>query len=181
MEHPQRISRAAVALITRIRNGQTEWLLQWNEKWQVMNLIAGHKETTDANDLTCLIREIHEELFAELAPDALTQMQNALRSDNDTYRRTTATWQDAYIETVTRKGDGPYEYDEFSASAKCLTHYVFHIYAVTLREHAPVLQDAATEPAAADLNAWVTPADIARGQTAAGRPISQTVMKTLKR
>lgn len=171
MEEPQRISLAAVALITRTRNGQTEWLLQWNQKWQVMNLIAGHKEATDANDLTCLMREIHEELFAELAPEDLTRMQNALRSDNDTYRRATATWQDTYIESAKLKSNSPYEYVDYSQSAQCWTQYVFYVYDVTLSADAPPLSE--------DVNAWVTRADITQGQTVTGRPISPTVTRIL--
>jgi len=127
---PQRIGHSSVAVITRVHHGRTEWLLQWNDKWQAMNLIAGHKETTDANDLTCLVREIHEELFEELSIEELTSLQTALSRDNDTYTCMNSAWQDAYIETITRIGSTPFEYDNFSASAKCLTHYVFHVYKV---------------------------------------------------
>ena len=40
-----RISEAALALITRINaHGETEYLTQWNEKWQAYSLIGGHRE-----------------------------------------------------------------------------------------------------------------------------------------
>ncbi len=179
---PQRFSRASVALITRTRNGQTEWLLQWNNKWQTMNLIAGHREPTDVNDMACLVREIHEELFEPLPGDELAYMQAALKSDNDTYVCVNSDWLDAGIETITRTGSGPFECDDFSESAKCMTHYVFHVYAVKLRSNVSFLQQGSFIVLAAQVpvpNEWGCAGDIRRSVTALNRRISPNVQRML--
>ena len=170
---PQRISGASVAVITRTHNGHTEWLLQWNPKWQAMNLIGGRKEATDANDLTCMIREIHEELFEELSVETLTRLQTALNGENDTYTRAHSAWQDAYIETITRIGGAPCECDDVSLSAKCLTHYIFHIYQVKLQADVSFFQDDSIP------TEWASAGDITRGLTVQGRSIGSTVMQIL--
>ncbi len=179
---PQRISRASIAVITRTRSGHTEWLLQWNAKWQAMNLIAGHKEAIDTNDLTCLVREIHEELFEELSPEELTHLQIALSQENDVYICANSAWQDAYIDTIRRIGDAPFEYDDFSASAKCLTHYMFNIYKVKLQANMSLFQDnSCVEPTeqSSVINEWVSVEDIRYGLTVLGFPISKTVTRIL--
>lgn len=171
-EQPKRTSRASVALITRTYEGQTQWLLQWNAKWQLMNVISRHKEEFDANYLTCLIREVHEELFVDLSAEELAQLQQELRENNTSYCRGTSAWQDKYIESVKLKPNSPYEYVDYSKSAKCWTKYVFYIYDVTLAAGAP--------PLSADVNEWVTQEEIAQGSTATGRPVSKTVTRILK-
>ncbi len=171
---PQRLSGASVAVITRMRNNHTEWLMQWNPMWQAMNLIGGRKETTDANDLTCMIREIHEEVFENLSPQELTQLQTALRGNNDHYIRAGSRWQDASIEEITRIGSGPFECQGFSEGAKCLTQYTFHIYYVTLHPNARLVHHD-TMPAE-----WGTLEDIRRGVTVQGRPIGKTVAQIME-
>lgn len=57
-----RVSEAALALITRVSaQGETEYLTQWNEKWQAYSLIGGHREERESFR-ECCIREIEEEL-----------------------------------------------------------------------------------------------------------------------
>ena len=62
-----RNSVAAIALIRRETNGQTEWLARWNHNWNAFSFIGGHKEV-DETFRECLIREVIEELGLE--PDA---------------------------------------------------------------------------------------------------------------
>ena len=53
-----RFSEAALALITRVNaQGETEYLTQWNEKWQAYSLIGGHHEEGESFR-ECCIREI---------------------------------------------------------------------------------------------------------------------------
>lgn len=57
-----RVSEAALALITRVNaQGETEYLTQWNEKWQAYSLIGGHREAGESFR-ECCIREVEEEL-----------------------------------------------------------------------------------------------------------------------
>lgn len=56
-----RQSVASVALIRRTRLGRTEWLAQWNAKWQRYHFVAGHK-LPDESFRECVVREMHEEL-----------------------------------------------------------------------------------------------------------------------
>jgi hypothetical protein len=144
-------------------------------KWQAINLIAGHKEPTDANDLTCLVREIHEELFEELSAEELTHMQAVLGQNNDTYTHMNSAWQDRHIQTITRIGNAPCEYDDFSLHAKCLTHYIFHIYKVTLQTNVSAVPAAQS----AVINEWGSAENIRRGLTALERQISKTVQRIL--
>jgi hypothetical protein len=181
-EQPRRISLASVALITRIRNRQVEWLLQWNESWKVMNLISGHKESSDLNNLTCMVREIHEELFEPLPARTLTKMQRALSGNDDVYAPSHSPWQDAHIERITRIGNGPYEFDDYSASARCRTHYVFHIYKVGFLSTLPLYyHNSFYSPCyPTPFNEWVCEQDIKSGRTASGRPISPTMARVLE-
>ncbi len=57
-----RVSEAALALITRVNaQGETEYLTQWNEKWQACSLIGGHREQSESF-WECCNREMEEEL-----------------------------------------------------------------------------------------------------------------------
>ena len=57
-----RTSEASLALITRVNAlGETEYLTQWNEKWQAYSLIGGHREESESFR-ECCIREVEEEL-----------------------------------------------------------------------------------------------------------------------
>ena len=175
---PQRRSGASVGVITRNRDGLTEWLLQWNPVWQAMNLIGGRKEKTDANDLTCMIREIHEELFEDLSAEELTRLQILLKHNNDSYIREESDWQDPSIEQITRIGGAPFECDAMSEAANCLTHYTFHVYHVALHADEPLFQqDSFVVPTkeSSVLNEWGSTENITRGVTAQGRPIGKTV------
>lgn len=55
-----RESIAALALIRRIGAGGTEWLTQWNDRWEAFHLIGGQKE--DETFRHCCAREVAEEL-----------------------------------------------------------------------------------------------------------------------
>lgn len=192
----KRDSRASFAIITRTTpDGKPrepkEWLLQWNPKWQVMNLIGGHKIDQDVNDVACVIREIHEEVFVELSEQELGNMNNAVASDNEHYTRVGSTWQDPFIESihgrsVQGKASNPYKYVEYSKSAKCVTLYTLYIYDVAFRTdvalklfhldpfYTPEGRCSPKEP-----NEWVTVDDIKCGWTKMGRKISRTVQKVL--
>jgi 8-oxo-dGTP pyrophosphatase MutT (NUDIX family) len=63
-----RQSEAAVAIIRREERGQTVWLAQWNPKWGVFHLVAGHKRAEESFR-ECLVREIEEELHLREGPD----------------------------------------------------------------------------------------------------------------
>jgi 8-oxo-dGTP pyrophosphatase MutT (NUDIX family) len=56
-----RQSEAAVALISLMRDGQTYWLAQWNDKWGAFHFVAGHRRPEETFR-DCLVREIAEEL-----------------------------------------------------------------------------------------------------------------------
>lgn len=56
-----RQSVAAIALICREQDGQTQWLAQWNDAWGALSFVGGHKND-DESFRECLIREIKEEL-----------------------------------------------------------------------------------------------------------------------
>jgi len=181
-----RESVASFALISRTEGNETLWLLQWNSNWEVMNLISGHKEKTDANDLTCIIREIHEELFQNLSPERLEELQKTLGSDNAVYERYTSPWKDDCIRSVKMKGDKPLDYIDFSDSKKLWTKYVLHVYEVTLRTDVaiPVFApdpfyspDPKSCPSPKNPNEWVSLEDVRKGWTKMGRPISRTVKK----
>ncbi|HVA51050.1 MAG TPA: NUDIX hydrolase [Pirellulales bacterium] len=56
-----RTSLAALALITRRRTGETEYLAQWNPEWAAFHFVGGHRYA-DETFRDCLVREIGEEL-----------------------------------------------------------------------------------------------------------------------
>jgi 8-oxo-dGTP pyrophosphatase MutT (NUDIX family) len=56
-----RQSEAAVAVIRRVRDGQTFWLARWNDKWSAFHFVSGHRRP-DETFRECLVREIAEEL-----------------------------------------------------------------------------------------------------------------------
>lgn len=63
---PRRQSQAAVAIIARQEQGETSWLVQWNEHWGRYYLVGGHREEKEAGT-QCLERELREELKIEPA------------------------------------------------------------------------------------------------------------------
>jgi hypothetical protein len=185
---PARTSKAAIALITReAAPGDTEWLLQWNRKWEVMHLISGHIEDQDPNYLACVIREIHEELFGALDDEELYKMYDAVRSV-DEYHRSQSPWKDRYIEMVTTNTappGGSTSYVEFSQSAQLWTKYEFAIYQIRLTPEGearlfhpdPFYIAGQAEPEGP--NEWVGKTEIQRGWTKMGRPISDTIKRIL--
>jgi 8-oxo-dGTP pyrophosphatase MutT (NUDIX family) len=56
-----RRSEGALALVRRERPGRTEYLVQWNEKWQAYNFVGGHRRAEETF-IACLERELGEEL-----------------------------------------------------------------------------------------------------------------------
>jgi predicted lipoprotein with Yx(FWY)xxD motif len=180
-----RTSVASYALI-QPKDGTQQWLLQWNSKWKAMNLVSGHKEDSDANDLTCIIREIHEELFQNLSPERLEELQKALGSDNAVYARDKSSWKDDYISAVRMRGEGPFEYVDFSDSKKVWTKYVLHVYDVVLtdegyeklfHEYPFYSPDSVLRPSPKNPNEWVSLDDVQKGWTVMSRPVSRTVKK----
>jgi 8-oxo-dGTP pyrophosphatase MutT (NUDIX family) len=56
-----RKSQAALALICRQGPAGTEYLVQWNAKWQALHLVGGHRRP-DESFRDCLVRELAEEI-----------------------------------------------------------------------------------------------------------------------
>jgi 8-oxo-dGTP pyrophosphatase MutT (NUDIX family) len=98
-----RQSEAAVALIRQVRDGQTHWLAQWNDKWGAFNFIAGHRRP-DETFRECLVREIAEELHL---------------SEGTDYR-------------VSAEPPIHLEFVDFSQSTQTQTHYIMELFNVEL-------------------------------------------------
>jgi len=58
---PSRQSEGGLALIERTVVGQKQWLAQWNDRWQALFFVGGHREAGESFR-ECLIREVQEEL-----------------------------------------------------------------------------------------------------------------------
>lgn len=71
---PLRHSEGGLALITRIVNGEKQWLAQWNDNWKAFFFVGGHREPEE-NFRECVIREICEEL--ELNSDQFQVAESA--------------------------------------------------------------------------------------------------------
>lgn len=56
-----RESVSSVALFQRRTEGKVLWLLQWNAKWRIYSLVAGHLENGESHR-ECILREVCEEL-----------------------------------------------------------------------------------------------------------------------
>ncbi|GEM_PF-1552349 len=185
---PGRDSKASVAIIKmpvkKDQSGakeQDQWLVQWNQKWKVMNLISGHIEDIDSSPLSCVMREIHEELFGILSADEYNRLKTALTGSSD-YNNAKSSWKDSHIESVRLRGNSPYKYSDFSDSANKWSNYEFHIYDVEFKPgvkifhedlfYTPSVRQSPREP-----NEWVSLEDIGKGWTKMGRPVSRTVKK----
>ena len=183
---PMRESRSSYALIQPPKGDGKDtdrWLVQWNEKWQVMNLISGHQEYYDNNELTCMIREIHEELFRKLDNDKLAEMNQAMENETS-YLRGKISWNDPFVESAV-KICGPEQYVAFSESQKIWTKYIVTVFEVKLDWEKverifgnDVFLPALSNPK--DVNEFVSWDEIDRGYTLAGRPVSDTVKRVFK-
>jgi 8-oxo-dGTP pyrophosphatase MutT (NUDIX family) len=58
---PMRQSEAALAIIRRPGRSSPEYLTRWNEKWQALNFVGGHRHL-DESFRDCMLRELAEEL-----------------------------------------------------------------------------------------------------------------------
>ena len=187
---PSRTSKASVALIAKTDpiDGQM-WLLQWNRKWKLMNCVSGHREEKDANDLVCMMRELHEELFDALSTDGLARMGQALASAEE-YTASASPWPDPYIKCVNKSLNPPHEFPPFvelSASTRQWSRYEFRIYSVELTDagwnrlfRPDALRAYAPNDKPEGPNEWASCNDIERGWTHMGRPISPTVRRLLE-
>lgn len=177
-----RNSDASVAIITRTVNDQTQYLVQWNQKWKVMNLISGHKDDIDSGFLSCVMREIHEELFTILSSEQYNSLKIAIGT-NDDYDNATSSWKDLHIESV--KLRKTVQDKDFSDSANLWTYYEFHIYDVKLKPdlkifHEDLFYTPSVRQSPRAPNEWISLEDVQKGWTKMGRPISRTVSKILK-
>jgi 8-oxo-dGTP pyrophosphatase MutT (NUDIX family) len=98
-----RSSVAAIALIQRQDQGQTQWLARWNENGSAFNFVGGHKEEGESFR-DCLIREVAEELGLEPEADFL----------------------------VAEKAHSHLEYVGWSDGARAQTAYTMELYPLTL-------------------------------------------------
>jgi hypothetical protein len=180
----ERESRACLALIRDpAAQDPARWLMQWNKNWKVMHLIGGHREDKDPNDLACMIRELHEELFDELQPDQLETMRDVL-GNCDAYEGPVGGWSDPYLAAVRPSRDPPHAFPEFvawSGGYGQWTRYHLRLYEVQLTERgrAALFPAAPFAPCQPDQkpegsNEWVSRDDVGRGWTLLGRPISPT-------
>ncbi len=193
-ETPPMPTRESVASYSLIKSpdcpeDKPMYLLQWNTKWEKMNLISGHQDPDDPNELTCIIREMHEELFKSLETEKLTAMRNALQAKKDYKRqRDTADWNDPWIESVNRHQRNTIEYVAFSGSAKEWTAYKMTVFNVVLQPSDDNQQplklftddpffSPTTRTSPKSANEWVSSEDIKKGFTRIGRPISPTVKR----
>jgi len=64
-EEVLRRSEGGLAIVQRCAKGETQWLAQWNEKWQAYFFVGGHRADRETFR-ECVIREITEEL--DLSP-----------------------------------------------------------------------------------------------------------------
>ncbi|OQX15802.1 MAG: hypothetical protein BWK80_40640, partial [Desulfobacteraceae bacterium IS3] len=177
---PGRNSNASVAIIKRpnqqadAKAQEDQWLVQWNQKWKVMNLISGHIEGIDSSPLSCVMREIHEELFGILSADEYSRLKAAIGAGSD-YDNAASSWKDPHIESAKLRGNSPYEYPEFSDSANKWTKYEFHIYDVEFKPGAKIFhEDLFYTPSVRQSprapNEWISLEDIGKGWTKMGRP-----------
>src|SRR5438105_14063907 len=63
-----RQSEAALALIRRPGPAGVEYLVQWNARWNALNLVGGHRRPQESYR-DCLVRELDEELDVRPGPD----------------------------------------------------------------------------------------------------------------
>ena len=186
----ERVSEASLALIRAPGSGtEAPWLMQWNTKWQAMHWIGGHKERDDPSDLACVLREVHEELFGDPAPSQLERMRTAINGKAE-YDPSTCPWADPFIASVRRSDSPPHdfpEYVDFSTGFRKWTRYRLKVYQVTLtaRGQRELFRGDAfcSSPPQSELespNEWVWAADVARGWTPLGRPISPSARRLLR-
>jgi 8-oxo-dGTP pyrophosphatase MutT (NUDIX family) len=81
-----RTSVAALALITRSRSEQTEWLAQWNERWGCYSFVGGHKRDHESFR-ECVVREIAEELHLEHGIDFGVSPEATFHFEYEAYSR----------------------------------------------------------------------------------------------
>jgi hypothetical protein len=176
---PLRQSRASCALI---RDAGGRLLLQWNEKWGVMNLVSGHLEPEDQGSyLACMVRELHEELWPGRFPEIGKAMPEVLRlgagmapGDEVEGRE----WGDPFVARIAFCRELGFQ--AFSESARQRTEYRFSVYAVELSPEGREALTAGSGSGPKAINEWVSVEDVRRGRTPLGRPISGTVATVLE-
>ena len=67
-----RKSVSSIAIIESPEDACSAWLTQWNENWERLSLIGGHREDGESSR-ECLVREVREELLAALMKTPPTQ------------------------------------------------------------------------------------------------------------
>ena len=88
---PTRHSYGSVAMITILDGRQHLWLGQWNDSWQAINFVGGHREHGESYR-DCLIREITEELGLLLTRDFRIPAEPARAIEYTAVSRRTDEW-----------------------------------------------------------------------------------------
>ena len=150
------VERAAFALIATEQDGERQYLLQWNPKWQCYNFIGGkvEEEGEDKNDFARAIRrEIKEEMGIELEKLLIEHEIKQVRL-----------WQ-------------------FSQREKRMKPYLFSIFEIRFFPNLPVERQMITRAlrwlSSKHENIYVSSKEIMNLCTNSGKPISKTVKRIL--
>jgi 8-oxo-dGTP pyrophosphatase MutT (NUDIX family) len=149
-------TKAAFALIALDHQGERQYLLQWNPKWQCYNFIGGkvqEKEVAEDDFAGAIRREIKEEMGIGLERVMVEQEIKQVRL-----------WQ-------------------FSEREKRMKPYHFSIFAIHFFPDLPVDRQIVTRSlrwlSSKHENAYVSQGEISSLQTQSGKPVSKTVRRIL--
>jgi 8-oxo-dGTP pyrophosphatase MutT (NUDIX family) len=149
--------RTSIASLAVIRlpgsDGLPLYLAQWNDCWQALNLVGGHRHENESHR-ACMVRELFEELGVLAAaddPDAGGLPANGPRCQ------------------LAGAPLGRLEYEAFSQSAGERSFYQIELYAVDLSPEA--IAHVARDPD----NRWISEAEIEAGRCGDGKAVSDTM------
>lgn len=159
--YPQtpKINCSAFALITIGHGDARLYLLQWNTKWGVYNLIGG-KVDNSRGDSSSFVRTIHRELEEEMGIK--------------------------YPEDYTIKRElKPIYLSQYSQHQRCFKNYHFHVFDVDIFPNLPFGIDKnrnfARWLSTGRQNIFVTKEEILQSRTFQNRPVSRTTKLILQK